>query len=163
MMKHIFCVTTFAILCQPAYALFCPSGFNQIEMGDTIEQVQRQCGKPDVKTEEKSDTKSPQQWQYYVKPDPTNASTLNVTVAFTGGKVINITVNGTSLVTTPICGRSISTGDTMDQVKAACGDASFITKGATSGAAETTITQFKYNTAPPVVFTFENGKLIKRK
>lgn len=163
MKKKFFFASLLIASSHPAFALFCPNGFNQIEFGDTIEHVQSQCGKPDKQTESKEDLKAPQQWQYYVKPAPTKPGTLNMTIAFAENKVINITVNGTSVMTTPICGTSVSAGDSTDKVKSACGQAAFINKGVQTGSSETTTTEFTYNTNPKVVFIFEDGKLKQRK
>ena len=163
MMKKFFYISALVMLAHPAYALFCPRGYNQIQMGDTLEQVQQQCGKPDKQTETKDDSKAPQQWQYFVKLDPTQQATVNLTVAFAQGKVININVTGTSLVSTSLCGGTVSIGDTLAQVKSACGTAGFVNKGPAQPGNETTITTLTYNTNPPVELTFENGKLVKRK
>ncbi len=164
MKKKLFLVSAAVLLSQPAFALFCPNGFNQINYGDTPEQVQAECGKPDGIAEEKSDENVPQQWQYYPKPDPQAGSTVNLTVVFEKGKVANLAVNGTNLQTTPICGqRSVTVGDSFAKVKAACGTSAFITKGnVPPGTGETITTKYKYNGQPPVVLIFQDGKLTKR-
>lgn len=163
MKKNFLFLAALLVLSRPAAAMFCPNGFNQINIGDTLEEVQQQCGKPDAKTEEKSAADVPQQWQYYVKSDPTNPASLNVTIAFVNGKASNITVNGTSLASTSICGSSVSVGNTTDQVKSACGSPSMVTKSQSdSSAPATVITRLKYNTTPPVTLVFENNKLTKR-
>ena len=34
-----------------SFAFFCPSNFSQINIGDSLDQVQKACGNPDAKTE----------------------------------------------------------------------------------------------------------------
>src|SRR5688572_24511187 len=96
----------FAFISFPTYAMFCPTNFTQIEIGDSMEKVKQQCGKPDEEKTQKSTANQPQEWNYYVKADPTQSTTMKMSVAFADNKVMNITVNGTTLVTTPICGQS---------------------------------------------------------
>lgn len=169
-MKKIISIAVIsAIITTPAYALFCPTNYNQINLGDSIDQVQQQCGAPDSQTKTQADAPVPQEWSYYVQPDPLKPNTLKVTVAFdASGKATNVGVNGTSLVTTQICGgKNIHLGDTQDQIKAACGSPQIVNKmqpvvGAPAPT-PTEVVTFKYNSTPPAVLTFTNGKLTERK
>src|SRR3990167_1385184 len=86
------------------YAMFCPNNFNQINIGDTIESVKQQCGKPN--TEKKSteeDDSGPQEWNYYVTPSTPGytqpitggqSATVKMAIALNNNKIVNITVNG---------------------------------------------------------------------
>lgn len=157
----------------PVYAMFCPGNFNQINVGDTIDQVQTQCGKPDFsKKSDQVKDDGPQEWGFYVKPGGNNGAraaasmnnpqgSLKMAVTFNQGKVINITVNGMSLASTTLCGAPISVGNNTAAVKAACGDPFFVNKATQNNNAEakTEVTTFRYNSTPPVTLTFENGKL----
>jgi len=156
------------VFSHSAYALFCPNNFNQINLGDSIDQVTQECGKPDIQDTKDTSASGPQQWIYYIKPDPTRpkANTLQVTIAFdASGKASNVGVNGTSLVTSKICnGNSVHLGDTTDQVKAACGAPAIVnTSGGSTSVPPTTISTFTYQTNPPTILTFTNGKLTSRK
>lgn len=151
------------------FAMFCPSGFNAVNIGDTIDQVIASCGKPDLKKSSKETPPHAQEWNYYVKPDPTQPTTLKMTFAFdSSGKVMNITVNGQTLTSSTICGGTVNIGDSLDSVKSSCGSPAFTNQGteesqkeASSKAVE--ITEFTYNTTPKTVYIFEGGKLKERK
>lgn len=168
-MKKLLLGITSVLCSTQAIAMFCPSGFNQMNFGDSIQQIMQQCGTPETqKTYRMADTHQPQEWNYYVKMDPTQPASVKMIVAFDGNKkVINITVNAQSLASTSLCGRTVSVGDVDKSVKAACGDPAFINQNKTSGdasnAPQTEITEFKYNTTPPITLIFENGKLKERK
>lgn len=165
-MKKIMTTLAISLFSTSSFAMFCPSGFNIIQIGDPIDQVVKLCGNPDTKKITKSTPTQPQEWNYFVKPDPTQQGTLKMSVAFDKDKkVINITVNGTSLVNTTICnGNTIQYGDTDEKVKAACGDPAYKNQPAIDAATAaalpiTEIAELTYNTAPPVTLIFENGKL----
>jgi hypothetical protein len=157
-----------------AFALFCPKSFNQMNIGDSIEQIQAQCGKPDGIKITKAEEKGPQQWDYYVTPQtpgyampstPTGQqASVKMTIAFNEGKVVNITANGMSLAATTLCGGNISVGDSTASVKSSCGNPVIVNKsnsGTESKPDE--ITEYKYDSTPPVILIFVNGTLTERK
>jgi len=161
-------------LSTSSFALFCPNNFNQINIGDTIQQVEQQCGKPDgIKKSQGSDN-GPQEWNFYVQPSMNNyaairtkttqGSSVKMAIALNGGKVVNITVNGMSLTATTICsGHNITVGSTADSVKQACGDPAFVNKSSVNnGPKPSEIVTYKYNSTPPTTLTFENGALQQR-
>lgn len=156
------------IISNPAFAMFCPNGFNQMNIGDTIDQVVQQCGNPDFKKTTKKEPSQPQEWNYYVKLNPKQTTSVKMSVAFDAKEsVVNITTNSQSLIDTTFCGGRIAIGDSMETVKAACGTPAFINENKPSSSQTPNpnaieITQFKYNTTPPVVLIFENGKLKER-
>lgn len=156
-------------------AAFCPTNFNQIQLGDSIDQVTKLCGKPDFQKEgKKSDDNVPQQWSYYI-PQRNLTTTLSgnqgsaqTVISFdAAGNVLNIMINNVSVSTTGMCGSSISIGDNRDKIKSACGTPTFINKQTepTDGSVteEVKVIQFIYNSKPPATLTFENGKLTERK
>ena len=163
-------------LSTSSFAWFCPSNFNQINIGDTIQQVEQQCGKPDgIKKYQAEDNNGPQEWNYFVQPamnnyagmrmKSTDNASVKMAIALNGGKVVNVTTNGMSLASTTICGgRRISVGDTADSVKKACGAPQFVNKSSANANAPkpAEMIQYKYNSTPPVVLVFENGKLQQR-
>jgi len=158
------------ILSAQANAMFCPNNFKTINIGDTIDTVTKLCGAPDEQKEIKStdDPNAPQEWTFYVNPDPTNSqqtTNLKMTVAFENQKAGNITVNGQSLVSTTICGNIISVGDTMQSIKAACGSPPFVNKGQPQADQpdKPKVVEYKYNSTPPITLVFENGMLKSRK
>jgi hypothetical protein len=157
-----------AICSSQALAMFCPNGFNQMNMGDTIEQVTKNCGNPDEKKTSKEVPFQAQEWNYYVHPDPSQPGTLKMSVAFgSDKKAVNITVNGTSLMATTICGGNIQVGDDVEAIKSACGKPAFTNQGAQPSANANDnapeITELRYNTTPPTTLIFTNGKLTERK
>jgi hypothetical protein len=155
-----------ALCSTPAFSMFCPTGFNQMNLGDTIDQVTQQCGKPDTQIEKKEEPSQPQEWVYYVKPDPSQSGTLKLSIAFDADKkIINMTMSDMSIMNTPICGPAVQVGDTADSVKKSCGDPAFVNKGMPQGKTSQPIliTEFVYNTNPPTTLIFENGQLKERK
>lgn len=167
----------FFLLPTLADAFFCPNNFNQINFGNTIEQVQQQCGIPAKQDKKEVTPELPtmQEWNYFIPKtfatSATNQSqmTLKTQITFDDkGKTINISVNGLSVASTTACGNgTLQLGDTTSQVEAICGKPSFINKQSisTSSAPPTVIkvTEFTYNTTPPVTLVFENGVLTQKK
>ncbi|OGT37291.1 MAG: hypothetical protein A3F12_05640 [Gammaproteobacteria bacterium RIFCSPHIGHO2_12_FULL_38_14] len=148
------------------YAIKCPTNFNQINVGNTPEQVEKQCGKADKQETKEVKPKAPQEWNYFVNKSfaTSNAtaqqSTIKVQVVFDAdGKVINISVNGLGTGSTTLCGSEIKNGMTEDAIKSACGDPTFINKQqAGEGKPATKVLEWTYNTRPPVKLIFENGE-----
>lgn len=170
----------FLFLSATAFADFCPcpSNFNLIQIGDSIQQVMTTCCAPTSQKKYKAEVPIPQKWTYYVTapPNPSNTTqgSVEMTVTFDEtGKVTNITVNAQSLATTN-CGsaptnyfganmpNSIQVGvDTLESVKKACGTAKFITKGVPQENTPSTpeIAELQYAGPPSVILKFEDGKL----
>lgn len=161
-------------LSSPSYAFLCPTNFSQIEFGNTLEQITEKCGKPDREESKEVETdNSPQEWNYFIAQRPTTGATsylgaqgrMKVQFVFDAtGSLIDISMNGVSTGSTPICGNMLRLGATKDQVKAVCGDASFINKqtkdgSSTSDLPKKKITTYYYNSTPPVKLIFENGVL----
>lgn len=177
-LKQIPLIACFVTTCLPTvgFAFFCPTNFNQIELGNTNDQVIQACGKPDKVTERKDPPKVPQEWTYFIPQTVATASntaaqgTLKTSVTFdASGKAINISVNGIGVGNSTICGGNmIQLGDTLDSIKTNCGTPSFINKqeiDVATGRAppENTVTEFTYNTNPPITLVFTNGQLTERK
>jgi len=131
-------VGLFILLTSPCYAFFCPNNFSQINIGDTQAQVLSACGKP-IKEEKKDvDIPVPQEWTYFVVQSVSAGmngnldamvGTLKTTFNFDeAGRAINISVNGIGVGGTDICGTYVQLGSTRDQVKAACGTPSNISR-----------------------------------
>jgi hypothetical protein len=163
-----------------AYALMCPSNFNEISVGDSIESVKAQCGAPSGTKSFDSAADTPQEWNYYVNPTggvtagvtAASQATLKTTVAFANGKVTNMSVNGVGVTNTAICGGTIQVGDSEDTVKAACGKPQFINRGTgsqagTAGASAdgpTKVTELTYPSGGGMTtLVFENGIFKERK
>ncbi len=175
MRRYLITLLALGSITTTSYALFCPKNYNQIAIGDSIQQVEQQCGKPDGIKVSKGDNNGPQEWNYYVQPAMNNYTSMRIkgtqdasvkmAIALNGGKILNITVNGMSLANTTICGgRNISVGDTAESLKSACGDPVFVNKSAeTSGVKPPDITEYKYNSTPPTLLVFVNGQLQERR
>ena len=146
--------------------MFCPTNFNSISMGDSVESVEKACGKPDNKKTYKKTPPQPQEWVYYIAADPNMPGTIKVTVAFdAAGNAINISINGAGVSQSGICGSTqIATGNTTDQIKTACGKPSYINETKGGGDAQTIeMTELQYNSSPPVVLVFKSGALTEKK
>lgn len=147
--------------------MFCPKGFNFINIGDSLETVIKACGKPDMKKTYKKQPFQAQEWVYYIASYPGMPGTLKTTVAFDdSGKVINLSVNGAGLSETQICNnQTIQFGNTTAQVEAACGKPAYITQTSAANGAPKPIevTELQYNASPTVTLIFENGKMTERK
>lgn len=157
-----------------SYAFFCPTNFNQINFGDTMDQVQTACGKPDKEETKMVEAPGPQEWTYLIpqtvalSANQLGQGTLKTTVTFDkDGKAINISVNGLGVGASSICGGSIQLGDSRDAVKSVCGEPKFINKQNSPDAISTQpppkkVTTYTYSTNPPQSLIFEDGKLTSR-
>jgi len=166
--SRMVCISLFIFLLVTlsplSHAFFCPNNFSQIEMGDTIDKVTATCGKPDKEVTKDMEPVVPQEWSYYIPQTVASdtmeqqSGTLKTSVTFDkDGKAINISVNGLGVGSSTICGAPIQLGSTMDQIKAACGEPSFVNKQqpATSSAPtqpKSKQTQFMYGTST-LIFT----------
>lgn len=173
MMKAINLLLALISLMYPLFAcaFFCPNNFNQINDGDSIEQVIQQCGKPDNKKEStRKEDNVPQEWSYYIPQTVSTGTasqaqgTLKTSITFDEkGNAINISVNGVGVGATTICGTSVQLGDQRDKVKSACGDPAFINKQQLPTTAaqqqETKVTELTFGNAKLI---FENGKLTEK-
>lgn len=175
--KLFLMIASFIILLIPitSFALFCPTNFNQIEIGNSIDKVKELCGKPDKEDTKKVEENVPQEWNYFVAQSVdmgmgTNQpaqGTLKTSFMFDkDGKLINISVNGIGVGATNICGTNVQLGDKQDSVKNACGDPTFVNKQTSTATGTPTKTQeiieFIYNTTPPIKLIFIDGKLTER-
>ncbi|MDR3492881.1 MAG: DUF2845 domain-containing protein [Gammaproteobacteria bacterium] len=162
------------LLSTSSYALMCPNNFKQIDIGDTIEQVEAQCGKPTSQSTHEPEIAVPQQWTYNIemKPNPINQTQTTLPIIITldeKGIVTNITVNGSAVSKTTYCDPNgkiaINKKNTDKQIIAACGKPVFITKGEVPDDQKTKITKVTesvYSTGASVAtLVFENGQLQK--
>lgn len=175
--RNLILYFTFVILFLPtiSFAFFCPTNFNQISEGYTIEQVIQLCGKPETQDTKTTKAEGPQEWSYMVPqavaspPFYNVQGTLKTDLVFdVNGKVVNISVNGIGVGSTSICGGyNVQLGDTRDEVKRFCGEPAFINKNANPNTLppdaqkETKVTTFIYNSKPNAKLIFENG-ILKR-
>jgi hypothetical protein len=174
MIKPIF---VFMLFCTSslANAWVCPTSFSQIAVGDSIDQVSAVCGKPASETTSEGGYRGPQEWQYFVTINqplmgsgaPAGATpSIKMSILLVNQKAINITVQGTSLGSTSLCGPTISIGDSDNAIEKSCGKPVFIQKqqqGPGSDAKPIEIIEYKYNSVPPNKLIFENGILKDRK
>jgi len=174
-MRNTLLLLSILTVSTSASAMFCPNNFNQINIGDSIAQVEQQCGKPDFQKKLQPEDNGPQEWSFYVHPQMkkyteirTNSgaeASVKMTVAFNEGKAINITVNSMSLATTTVCGPAVSVGDSAKSVKSACGEPVFIAKNDQPANAQKPpeSIEYKYSSSPPVILIFVGGQLTERK
>src|SRR3990167_3955162 len=104
-----------------SYALFCPSNFNVINIGDSIDSVKQLCGKPDSEKSKEEPKPAPQEWTYYIaqatlpgmpiQAASQSAGTFKTTFSFDKeGKVVSINANGLGIGSTTTCGTPIPLG-----------------------------------------------------
>lgn len=164
----------FSLLILPslANAFFCPNNFSQIDFGDNIESVRSIC-KPDKEESKDIQPLTPQEWSYYIpqtvamSANEQTTGTMKTSVAFDkDGKVINLTVNGIGVGSSEICGSTVNLGDSMETIKAACGEPAFINKqqpSPESAAKPEKMIIFIYNnTNPPVKLIFLGNALVRK-
>lgn len=173
------CSLSLLLISTVAVADFCPcpSNFNLIQIGNSLDQILKTCCKPSTppKTYQKP-IPVPQKWTYNIAapPNPGNAvqGSVELTVTFDRTeKVTNITVNAQSLTTTN-CGttstvsftasspNSIKIGDTMKAVEQACGKDKFVLRGEPqTDQTAPIITELQYAGPPPITLRFINGSL----
>ncbi len=169
--KSIICLTSL-FYASNCFSIFCPDNFNQINIGDTLAEVEAQCGKPSTEKHFKTSPSVPQEWVYYVpianmipqQQNIENPGTMKVTFAFVNDVVVNMSSNGIGVGATTICnGDQIQPGATMKEVEDACGKPVSITKSSvpTGGTPpeETLVNEWKYG---KTTLRFENGKLKER-
>lgn len=177
-MKNMILATTLcAALSMPvsSHAFMCPSTFNQIEIGASVSEVETACGQPASKAEKDGPDNSPQTWTYYL-PSPGKSNmmfsgspgTLKTQISFDGsGNVMNILVNDVSVGDIDNCSGLVSVGDSKESVESSCGKPGFIDKqdmgGGSTGQATNKVTEYTYNSNPPVVLVFSGGKLISKR
>lgn len=163
-------------LCLPStsFALMCPMNFNQIQPGNTMEQVLQQCGKPERQEEKNVPVEGPQEWSFFV---PQTVASMNMTQV-TGtlrssfafdkdGRIINISVNGIGVGSTQICnGMTISLGDTREMVRDSCGKPAYINREQVSDnnpdPKSHKVTTLFYNTSPVTRLIFIDNKFTER-
>jgi hypothetical protein len=179
-LRHV--INSVSIAClsiNVSYAFFCPTNFNQIDIGFTLDQVALQCGAPDKEETKDPEVSVPQQWDYFI-PQSTvvgNAfmqqqGTYKTSFTFdASGKVMNISVNGVGMANTAICGPTLGLGATDQQVKTACGAPGFISKQEAvpltdMEKAANKMTTYIYTTGTPnnkpVLLIFQGDKLIEK-
>ncbi len=164
----------FSLLILPsfAYAFFCPNNFSQVNFGDNIEAVRGTC-KPDKEETKDIQPTTPQEWNYYIpqtvamSANEQTTGTMKTSFAFDkDGKAINLTVNGIGVGSTDICGTTINLGDSIETVKAACGEPAFINQqqppAETAAKKEKMITFIYNNTDPAVKLIFVGNILVKK-
>jgi hypothetical protein len=149
------------------YAFFCPNNFNQIELGNSFQQVAQQCGQPDKKSSKEITEEGAQSWDYYVvqavllNDNRPAQGTLRTTVVFDDtGKVINISVNGIGVGSSSVCGPEIKLGDEKNAVKAACGNPVLINKQSQAPEKKHQITEWIYG---QTTLLFEDKQLKEKK
>lgn len=87
--KYFIAILLF-ILTTDSFALFCPTNFSQVNIGDTIAQVIETCGEPISQNTYKKTSILSEEWHYYVKTQFNDKATTKMTVVFKDNRVINI-------------------------------------------------------------------------
>lgn len=169
-MRNVYLSMLMLAYSATSFAMFCPTNLNLINLGDTSQQVEAQCGKPNsIKTHDQ-EPNVPQEWNYYLSVSPGNpGGTLKVTFSFANNKIINMSANGIGVGATAICnGVNLQlNSSTMQDVKSACGEPAFISQPNPAlnknPAPKIKIEEWAYTaTSTPATLVFTNGKLTGR-
>ena len=172
MTKTIFCLIIMAFPLTQAYAAVyvCPQTYKTIMTGDSSQQVEAACGKPESVNDKTSIQTRPvtfKQWVYTTG----NMSTANqfapkMLITFDNGNVSEISTSNQGAATNFPCYSKglIKVGATSSQVQIQCGVPAYVNtiqKGFSQPVKETVLTYNFGSYRPKMIFTFENNKLIK--
>jgi hypothetical protein len=116
-MKRFFAFFTL-LLSVNAFAMFCPKDLKLINVGDSIEDVKKQCGAPDSETNYPKTVLVPQEWDYFKKALPTDTVNSKIAVNIKDNQIINITLT-TSSRKKLLCAEAIATNN-QDAIQANC-------------------------------------------
>src|SRR5688572_4299371 len=167
-MKYSFSLLLY-VFSSSAFAIFCPTNFNEIQVGDTLTTVINRCGKPTSQKSYVSRENLPQEWNYYVRMSPDDQATIKMTVAFVDNKATNMNVNGVGLTNTQICNeKTVQIGDSQESVEKACGKPAYVMEGNRpqdlAADAGTPMMDLVYSgSGTPTTLVFEAGKFKERK
>lgn len=75
-----------------SYAMFCPTNFESINIGDSIDKVKMICGQPNSEQNSQGQSSS-EEWHYYVKSSAVSQATLPMIIVMQNNRVINITID----------------------------------------------------------------------
>lgn len=126
-MKQILLVFTLLICSFNTYALFCPTNYTTIKIGDTLEHVLEVCGPPATQNSFRNPTNAAQEWVYYLQDKLPAQSNAKMNVLFKNDKVTNIEVFGASAPASAGSDEKClallqSKGSTPELIKSACQD-----------------------------------------
>lgn len=188
-----FIILFISILFSPiSLAMFCPSNFSSIDIGNTLEQVIQTCGEPTSKATNQKSNIASAEWVYYVKTADNSQGTSKMTIVFQDNKVVNITQtdNGSlspecatanqmginvlnvacqstqvtrNVASSSFCNSLIKIGDTSEMIQSACGKPVFVQNQQQDTQNATEVTELNYAGPPAVTLIFENGILKDRR
>lgn len=166
------CISTLLLFATPAFAWLCPSNFKSVQAGDTQDIVKQLCGSPSSTKELPAEKKQvPEQWDYVIQNnnrlDNRSKQNNKLSLLFdANGKLVNMTLDGTSINQSSACTNPFRVGDQKDAIKRSCGAPSFILQSQSSEPAattETTSVLWVYETPTGTTrFLFKNGILTDR-
>lgn len=165
------------------YAIFCPTNFTNIELGDSLQSVISQCGKPSAFNEYKSNGITALQWSFLIRPFDSNKGLKKLKVVFVANQVKNITIedevdcqlgdpacqtsqNLENVYSTQACGFPIKVGDTQQVVQVACGKPIMQQQVQLDDPSNTSTLKMAaalYEGPPRVLLIFENNVLRERR
>jgi hypothetical protein len=173
-MKKIVCLVAGLAWQTSAIAFFCPTNFSQIDFGMTKDQVISVCGKANKEESTTVTATAPQTWTYFVPlSDPSRLSkasngqtgTVNTQFYIDANGIVNgISVNGSSINATALCGGNIQLGDSKDKIKSVCGSPTSQTQSVTPDDKKPPVKRvtLTYQGTSTVKLIFENDKLVSR-
>lgn len=172
-----------------AFAIFCPTNFSNIDLGNTIQQVQEVCGTPTSVNQYQKTKMSNQIWNYYIRAPGLNQNMAKMSVLFRNDEVMNIhlhynseicpllltkkngqvvppfcikSINDEDVASTNLCGGFIQVGNNAQAVQYACGQPAVIQAVPGTETQPVDVTELHYDGPPKATLIFENGQLIDR-
>src|SRR5262249_28864349 len=148
----------------------CPTTFQTVSVGATMDEVQAACGQPASTSTSTAQVNEPVnliQWIYL----PTNAIAQpnsqfmpQLVITFKDNQVVNVTPHNQTSTTNFPClqNNRITVGSSMNFVTEQCGAPKYINKIQQSNMRNATVTQWVYNFGsyrPQMIFIFTDGKL----
>ena len=146
-----------------SFAMLCPSNFNTVNMGASLNQIIMQCGPPSSQKAYERRADTPQEWTYYVRLSPNDLATVKMTIAIVKSLAVNMSINGVNMTESSVCpGYIIKLGMASSDIEKACGKAALITQATIDPAQAqgTKVNELNYDTPTGTVkLILEDGKL----
>lgn len=101
MIKYVLAI--FSILPTLTFAMFCPTNFKSIDIGDTLDFVLQECGFPTTQYKYEKSLNLAQSWDYYIKSLPFDPATTKLQVLFKDDKIVNIQITESNSISTEVC------------------------------------------------------------
>lgn len=168
-------ILSLLLFSSSAFAMFCPTNFKSINLGDSMDFVIAECGAPITQYRYERAVNLSQSWDYYLKTNPFSTANTKLQILFKDDKVVNLQItepssfnaevqNTRNVTTTLLCGGIVSVGDNSQKVESACGKPALVNQleAAAQQQPALELIALKYEGPNPATLIFENGRLSER-